>query len=82
MAWRDGAPAIGAPSQAASMSISTSQPVTTGQGVMPSHYFGFLVACSILAIPDQDLGLLRPPQTHSRIPGEFARHLCFHGWML
>jgi glycine/D-amino acid oxidase-like deaminating enzyme len=53
-----------------------------GSGVMPSHYFGYLIACSILGIPDQDLGLLRPPEAHSRIPGEFARHLCFHGWML
>lgn len=51
-------------------------------GVMPSHYLGYLIFCEMLGTPDQDLVLLRPPEKHSRIPGEFARHLCFHDRMV
>lgn len=53
-----------------------------GSGVVPTHYFGYLVAMSILGIPDDDLALLSPPERHPRIPGELLRHGAFHGWLM
>lgn len=52
-----------------------------GSGVMPTHFFGFLLAQSILGNPDPDLALLRPPRTHPRLPGGWLRHLAFQGWI-
>lgn len=52
-----------------------------GSGAMATHYFGHLLAHSIVGKPHQDLDLLKPPSQHPCIPGEFLRHLFFQGWM-
>jgi gamma-glutamylputrescine oxidase len=52
-----------------------------GAGVTSSHYFGHLLAHKILGKEHQDLWMLRPPEEHPRIPGEFARHIGFQGWV-
>jgi gamma-glutamylputrescine oxidase len=52
-----------------------------GAGVTASHYFGHLLAHLILGRDHQDLHMLRPPEQHPRVPGEFARHIGFQGWV-
>jgi glycine/D-amino acid oxidase-like deaminating enzyme len=51
-----------------------------GSGVMPTHYFGYLLANHILGLEGAQLALLKPPGTHPRLPGELLRHLAVQGW--
>ncbi len=54
-----------------------------GGGVMPSHYFGYLLARRILGHHDDDLDQLqRLPAEHPAWPPEMLRHTLFQGAML
>jgi len=51
-----------------------------GSGVMPSHFFGYLLARRILGHHDADLDQLeRPPAAHPAWPPELLRHSLFQG---
>lgn len=52
-----------------------------GSGVMPTHFFGYLLANSILGKDDPHLALLRPPSMHRRVPGKLLRHFAFQSWI-
>lgn len=52
-----------------------------GSGVMPTHFFGYLIANRILGNELPEHALLRPPETHRRIPGKLSRHIVFQGWL-
>ena len=52
-----------------------------GSGVMPTHFFGYLLAQRILGVEDRRYALFRPPETHRRIPGKLLRHVAFQGWI-
>lgn len=53
-----------------------------GGGVMPSHYFGYLLARRILGHHDDDLDqLMRLPDEHPSWPHEAIRHTIFQGAM-
>ncbi len=52
-----------------------------GSGVMPTHFFGYLIAQRILGKHDPRFALFRPPERHRRIPGELLRHAAFQGWI-
>ncbi len=53
-----------------------------GGGVMPSHYFGYLLARRILGHADSDLDqLIRLPGEHPSWPPESLRHPIFQGAM-
>jgi gamma-glutamylputrescine oxidase len=53
-----------------------------GGGVMPSHYFGYLLARRILGHHDADLDqLTRLPAEHPSWPREAFRHTLFQGAM-
>ncbi len=53
-----------------------------GGGVMPSHYFGYLLARRILDCHDPDLDqLIRLPDDHPGWPPEMLRHALFQGAM-
>lgn len=54
-----------------------------GGGVMPSHYFGYLLARRILGHHDEDLDqLMRLPDEHPSWPPDPFRHTLFQGAML
>jgi glycine/D-amino acid oxidase-like deaminating enzyme len=52
-----------------------------GSGVMPTHFFGYLLANQILGKADPRESFLRPPEMHRRIPGKLLRHVAFQGWI-
>ncbi len=52
-----------------------------GSGVMPTHFFGYLLAKHMLGDDDERFSLLQPPERHRRIPGTMLRHVAFQGWM-
>ncbi len=52
-----------------------------GSGVMPTHFFGYLLANRILGTEDPRYSFLRPPEMHRRIPGRLLRHVAFQGWI-
>ncbi|MEZ4522668.1 MAG: FAD-binding oxidoreductase [Thermomicrobiales bacterium] len=53
-----------------------------GGGVMPAHYFGYLLARRILGHHDEDLDQLqRLPDEHPSWPPELLRHTIFQGAM-
>ena len=52
-----------------------------GSGVMPTHFFGYLLANRILGREQPGFALFRPPAAHRRIPGKILRHAVFQGWL-
>ncbi|HEX3723673.1 MAG TPA: FAD-binding oxidoreductase [Nitrolancea sp.] len=52
-----------------------------GSGIMPTHYFGYLMANRILGKEQPGFELFRPPAAHRRIPGKLSRHVVFQGWL-
>lgn len=52
-----------------------------GSGVMPTHFFGYLLANRILGNEDARFLLFRPPQLHRRIPANLLRHFSFQAWI-
>jgi gamma-glutamylputrescine oxidase len=52
-----------------------------GNGVMATHYFGYLLAHQMLGKQHQDLDMLRPAPEHPIVPGEFARSIGMDAWL-
>lgn len=51
-----------------------------GSGVMPTHFFGYLVAQRLLGQDLPEFSLFRPPEQHPSIPDGVLRHAAVDAW--